>query len=88
MAESLDDTVIDIKPYGWGWKVFEAPGVEPVFPPENQAIHDAEHRAGFRTGFAARSGAAEHCFSLFRSFLETAKLPSKYDRTLPYRILP
>jgi hypothetical protein len=25
-------TVIEIKPHRWGWKVFEAPGVEPVFP--------------------------------------------------------
>jgi hypothetical protein len=24
-------TVIEIKPHRWGWKVFEAPGVEPVF---------------------------------------------------------
>jgi hypothetical protein len=23
--------VIEIKPHKWGWKVFEAPGVEPVF---------------------------------------------------------
>jgi hypothetical protein len=82
MDEPLDDRVIDIKPYGWGWKVFEAPGVEPVFPPENQAIHDAENRADFRTGFAAWSVATEHCFSPFSSFVETTKLPSKYD-TIP-----
>jgi hypothetical protein len=25
-------TLIEIKPHDWGWKVFEAPGVEPVFP--------------------------------------------------------
>jgi hypothetical protein len=25
-------TVIEIKPHRWGWKVFEAPSVEPVFP--------------------------------------------------------
>ena len=25
-------TVIEIRPQRWGWKVFEAPGVEPVFP--------------------------------------------------------
>jgi hypothetical protein len=24
-------TVIEIKPHRWGWRVFEAPGVEPVF---------------------------------------------------------
>jgi len=27
-------TVIEIKPHRRGWKVFEAPGVEPVFPGE------------------------------------------------------
>jgi hypothetical protein len=25
-------TLIEIRPHRWGWKVFEAPGVEPVFP--------------------------------------------------------
>jgi hypothetical protein len=25
-------TVLEIGPHRWGWKVFEAPGVEPVFP--------------------------------------------------------
>jgi hypothetical protein len=25
-------TLIEIKPHRLGWKVFEAPGVEPVFP--------------------------------------------------------
>jgi len=25
-------TLIEIRPHPWGWKVFEAPGVEPVFP--------------------------------------------------------
>jgi hypothetical protein len=27
-----------IKPHRWGWKTFEAPGVEPVFPNKDQAI--------------------------------------------------
>jgi hypothetical protein len=31
-------TVIEIRPQHWGWKVFEAPGVEPVFPEKGQAI--------------------------------------------------
>jgi hypothetical protein len=31
-------TLIEIKPHDWGWKVFEAPGVEPVFPEKDQAI--------------------------------------------------
>ena len=33
-----------------GWKVFEAPGVEPVFPQKRQAIDYAETRACFRCG--------------------------------------
>ena len=33
-----------------GWKVFEAPGVEPVFPKKDQAIGYAETRACFRSG--------------------------------------
>jgi hypothetical protein len=32
-------TLIEIKPHRWGWKVFEAPGVEPVFPEKRQAIN-------------------------------------------------
>ena len=43
-------TVIEIKPHRWGWKVFEAPGVEPVFPDKRQAIDYAECRARFRCG--------------------------------------
>jgi hypothetical protein len=43
-------TVIEIRPHSWGWKVFEAPGVEPVFPDKDQAIAYAETRACFRSG--------------------------------------
>ena len=25
-------TLIEIRPHRWGWRVFETPGVEPVFP--------------------------------------------------------
>jgi hypothetical protein len=32
-------TRIEIKPHRWGWKVFEAPGVEPVFPKQKRIIH-------------------------------------------------
>jgi hypothetical protein len=32
-------TVIEIKPYRNGWKVFEAPGVEPVFLEQDQALY-------------------------------------------------
>jgi hypothetical protein len=31
-------TVIEIRPHPWGWKVFEAPGFEPVFRQKRQAI--------------------------------------------------
>jgi len=41
-------TVIEIKPHRWGLKVFEAPGVEPVFPEKRQAIDYAETRVPFR----------------------------------------
>jgi len=34
----MSATIIEIKPHRWGWKVFEAPGVEPVFPEKRQAI--------------------------------------------------
>ena len=43
-------TVIEIKPHRWGWKVFESPGVEPVFPEKDHAIDYAESRACFRSG--------------------------------------
>jgi hypothetical protein len=43
-------TVIEIKLHRWGWKVFEAHGVEPVFPRKDQAIDYAQNRACFRSG--------------------------------------
>jgi hypothetical protein len=42
-------TLIEIRPHRWGWKVFEAPGVEPVFPEKRQAIDYAETRACARS---------------------------------------
>ena len=42
--------VIEIRPHRWGWKVFEASGVEPVFPQKNQAIDCAQCCASFRPG--------------------------------------
>jgi hypothetical protein len=42
--------IIEIRPHHWGWKVFEAPGVEPVFPDKRQAIDYAETRACFSSG--------------------------------------
>jgi len=41
-------TVIEIRPHRW--KAFEAPGVEPVFLDQEQAIDYATGRACFRSG--------------------------------------
>ena len=46
----MSATVIEIRPHRNGWKVFEAPGVEPVFPEKDQAFNYAENRAWFRSG--------------------------------------
>jgi Uncharacterized protein conserved in bacteria (DUF2188) len=43
-------TLIEIRPLSWGWKAFEAPGVEPVFPTKDDAISYAQARARFRAG--------------------------------------
>jgi hypothetical protein len=43
-------TIIEIKPFRNGWKCFEAPGVEPVFLDQEQAIDYATCRACFRCG--------------------------------------
>ena len=43
-------TIIEVSPNKWGWRVFEAPGVEPVFLDKDQAIGYAETRARLRTG--------------------------------------
>ncbi len=43
-------TLIEIRPHRWGWSVFEAPGVEPVFPEKQDAIDYAQCRVCFRSG--------------------------------------
>jgi hypothetical protein len=43
-------TLIEIRLHRWGWKAFESPGVEPVFPTKDQAIDYAQQRACFRSG--------------------------------------
>ena len=48
--QAVSVTIIEIRPYRNGWKVFEAPGVEPVFLEKDQAINYAENRASFRSG--------------------------------------
>jgi hypothetical protein len=45
--------IIEVKPVRGGWKVFETPGVEPVFPGDrgrDQAIDYAKTRQGFSRG--------------------------------------
>ena len=43
-------TIIEVRPYRNGWKVFEARGVEPVFLDQKQAVDYAFTRACFRSG--------------------------------------
>jgi len=43
-------TVIEIRPFGNGWKWYEGPGVEPVFGTKEEAISYAQVRACFRSG--------------------------------------
>jgi len=43
-------TIIEVEPHKWGWRVFESPGVEPVFLDKDQAIGYAETLACFRSG--------------------------------------
>jgi hypothetical protein len=38
-------TIIEIRPFRNGWKVFEAPGIEPVFLDQEQAIDYAKEAA-------------------------------------------
>jgi hypothetical protein len=43
-------TFIEIRPHPWGWQVYKAPGVQPVFLSQEQAIDYATCRACFRSG--------------------------------------
>jgi hypothetical protein len=43
-------TIIEIRPFRNGWQVYEAPGVQPVFLNQEQAIDYATCRACFRSG--------------------------------------
>jgi hypothetical protein len=43
-------TIIEVRPHGDGWKVFEAAGVEPVFPRKEYAMNYATGRARSRSG--------------------------------------
>ncbi|HEY9502187.1 MAG TPA: hypothetical protein VIR01_11220 [Pyrinomonadaceae bacterium] len=55
-------TIIEIRPFRNGWQVYEAPGVQPVFLRQEQAIDYATCRACFRSGeirILDRSGKVE-----------------------------
>jgi len=43
-------TIIEIRPFRNGWTCFEAPGVEPMFGSQEDAISYAKGRACFRSG--------------------------------------
>jgi hypothetical protein len=43
------------RPRRWGWKVLEAPGVEPFFRTKDQTIGQADTRASFSVGTAVSS---------------------------------
>jgi hypothetical protein len=43
-------TIIEIRPYGNGWQVYERRGVQPVFLNQEDAIDYATGRACFRSG--------------------------------------
>jgi hypothetical protein len=43
-------TVIEVRPHGAFWKVFEAPGVEPIFPDKEKAMLHATGLSGSRPG--------------------------------------
>lgn len=43
-------TIIEIRPHDRGWKVFDAPGVEPSFGERPQAIDYAESPTAQRKG--------------------------------------
>jgi len=43
-------TVIEVRPFRNDWQVYEAPGVQPVFLSQEQAIDYATCRACFRYG--------------------------------------
>jgi len=51
MNEKMTMRIIELRPQPGGrWKVFEAPGVEPVFPNREGALSYAENRMRARSG--------------------------------------
>jgi hypothetical protein len=52
--------VIEIRPHPWGWKAFEAPGVEPVFLDQQDAIDYATGQEANKFSSAGVSRARRH----------------------------
>ena len=70
-------TVIEIRLHRWGWKCFEAPGVEPVFLNQEHAIDYATCRACFRSGEIRvhdSSGNVERIIDRLEDFLDVKKI--------------
>jgi hypothetical protein len=85
-------TVIEIRPHSWGWKVFEAPGVEPVFLEKRQAIDYAETRACFRKGeiriLVNRPGWVPNRRASRKGFVPTDLLPNRRKTLRSYNFAP
>jgi hypothetical protein len=76
-------TVIEIRSHRWGWKAFEAPGVEPVFTKKDQAMDYAQGRACFRSGEVWISIQPETLSASFRSTTRIASYLPRFYRSLP-----
>jgi uncharacterized protein DUF2188 len=60
------ETIIEVRPHGSFWKVFEKPGVELIFPDKEEAMLYATERARSRSGeirVLDASGAVEKVIS-------------------------
>jgi hypothetical protein len=69
LKESHAMTMIEIKPHRNGWKVFEAPGVEPVFPEKQDAVSPAESLKRSTGGQCARVAGHSQKIETPRKFL-------------------
>jgi len=49
-AKRKSMTIIEVRPFRNGWQVYEAPGIQPVFLSQEQAVDYATCRACFRSG--------------------------------------
>jgi hypothetical protein len=75
-------TLIEIRSHRWGWKAFEAPGVEPVFPNKDQAIDYAQNRACFRSGEIQILDSTGNVEMLLNKFLKEHRKGQEQDRKM------